>query len=339
MPCRSILPGVGITPGYRWLGVSPWWGHGVQARSSMMGWRVDATPCSPPPQTPRVQSGPPLCPSRVGAGARVPGSEGGCVCGCLLPVGHAGGALPVITASAAKLQSRAGASLPPSRPPCLSHPPRHRSPNPPGTGPMATASQPAHPRPAASACALACPGGTTAPPAQCQPPCTLQPCRTEPQPPGSVSRKHRGGSGSGQAASPTPSPPCPARATGPEAQESQETHWGPWRGTGVPSPPPHEAYAAARTTLCPPQDGWRLCHCSADGTWAPPAATTTTGVTWMGQGGKDGTCLGTHPAWSPKKSGPAPLPVVTGLWDVVANVASPRFSWCTGDAAALSQGQ
>lgn len=252
MPCTSILPGVGIAPGYRWLGVSPWWGHGVQARSSMMGPML-----TPTPNTQGAEQAPTV-PKQGGrgcqGGAGVPGSEGGCVCGCLLPVGHAGGALPVITASAAKLQSRAGASLPPSWPPCLSHPPRHRSPNPPGTGPMATASQPAHPRLAASACALACPSGTTAPPAQCQPPCTLQPCRTESQPPGSVSGQHREGSGWGQAASPTPSPPCPARTTGPEAQESRGMHWGPWRGTGVPFPP-HEAHAAARTTLCPPRMG------------------------------------------------------------------------------------
>ena len=91
-----------------------------------------------------------------------PDGEGGCVCGYLPPAGHAGGALPVITASAAKLQSRAGASLPPSRPPCLSHPPPcHRSPNPPGTEPtaMAAALQPAHSHPVGQGCALSCPSG------------------------------------------------------------------------------------------------------------------------------------------------------------------------------------
>lgn len=115
--------------GYHWPGVSHCGGvvcHRVQAHSSV-GWRVDGTPCPPAPHTPGVQSGLPPCPKREGRGGRegtgVPGSKGGCVCGCLPPAGHAGGALPVITASAAKLQSRAGASLPPSRPPCLSHPP------------------------------------------------------------------------------------------------------------------------------------------------------------------------------------------------------------------------
>lgn len=154
--------------GYHWPGVSHCGGvvcHRVQAHSSV-GWRVDGTPCPPAPHTPGVQSGLPPCPKREGRGGRegtgVPGSKGGCVCGCLPPAGHAGGALPVITASAAKLQSRAGASLPPSRPPCLSHPPpRHRSPNPPGTGSTAAAPalQPAHPRPVRPACALGCPSG------------------------------------------------------------------------------------------------------------------------------------------------------------------------------------
>ena len=40
-----------------------------------------------------------------------------------------------------------------------------------------------------------------------------------------------------------------------------------------------------------------------------------------------------------QKSGPVLLPGVMGLWDVVTNVESPRFGWCTGDAAALFQGQ
>lgn len=64
-----------------------------------------------PTRTPNTRGGE-RAPTVPKWGEWVAGRGWGLVWGCLLPVGHTRGAIPVITASTTKLQSRAGASLP-----------------------------------------------------------------------------------------------------------------------------------------------------------------------------------------------------------------------------------
>lgn len=197
--------------------------------------------------------------------ARVPergrGSPAARVAACAAASPHAGGAFPVITASATKLQSRAGASLPPSRPPCLSHPHHHRSPNPPGTGPMAAAPAlpPAHPRPVGLACALSCPGG-------CQPP----PATSSP-------RMEAGGGGKGVAPAPSQDkdpapalPPCPKRGL---------TQAHPTSPQGLPAPPGPSSEGLGSEKLMPDP--------AAPGTVGRPLA--------------QGSPQCSHPAWHDSK--------------------------------------
>lgn len=175
MPCMSILSRAGTTSGYHWLRVSC---LGVSRGTDTQQCELEGEWYSMSTHTPKtqgVEQDPTVAKQGLHGcqgGDRVPDSEGGCVCSCLPSSGHTGGALPIITASAAKLQSRAGASLPPSWPPCLSFPPApptlpkpswHR------THSHSPRTATAHPHPVGPA------AGITAPCAQCQPPHTLQP--------------------------------------------------------------------------------------------------------------------------------------------------------------------
>lgn len=179
VPCVSILPGVGTTSGYHWLGVSHWGLTGCTHTAAWVGGWMGPH-AHPHPKHPGCGAGSHCAQVRR---ARVPGRgrgprQPGWLRVRLPPAYGPRRGSPPRNYSIHRKITEQGGSLPAPFPATLPEPPpRHRSPNPFGTRPMATAPalQPAHPHSTGPACALVCLSECRDHSTPCQPPRTLQP--------------------------------------------------------------------------------------------------------------------------------------------------------------------